>query len=641
MKPFTTRRSTAELCMLALVAVSLLTGLACKRDEVNEPGPPTGPSGASYFVSIFASPSVLPSNTGATSTITAILRKYDGSPIGGKPLRFEIVDGSLNTINLGSLSQKNVTTDTAGVARTTYTVPGADVEGYLWIRATWTDSPWTEQFFSTVPLSLRFKTGPPVSNEYPIASFEIVTPGPYDVNQEITFDGKASEDPDGIIVKWVWDFGDKRTLVSFETMENELPTLNQPIVTHKFKLAGSYVITLKVIDDLGAYDIAQDVIIVGDVSGLAPTACYVITTQTTTGYDPDTDVQFDGSCSSDPDGAIRRWDWNWGDGKYSWNAGYLVTHRWHKVGSYPVSLTVTDDSGLKGIISENITIGGYGSPKSPTASFTFAPAAPEKGQQVVFDATASSDSDGVIQSYDFAFGDGSHSEGTSPIVYHAYNNDGYYFCVLTVTDDDGLLGVATQTIPVGGHTGAPVACFVMTPDPSSGTVTAGERIKFDGTCSTDSNGVIMTWTWMFGDGTVEHDRIQTHVYYTAGTYTVFLRVYDNEGLDGVTSQTFEILAGIPPDADAGADQSFSALACPLAKMVSFNGGLSTDPDGYIAWYNWDFGDGTTSGNVASASISHTYSVLSTIVYSVVLTVTDDDGLTDTDTCSVQMTCAGP
>ena len=270
---------------------------------------------------------------------------------------------------------------------------------------------------------------------------------------------------------------------------------------------------------------------------------------------------------------------------------------------------------------------------APTASFVFSPPIPDAGQPVVFDATASSDTDGVIVSYAWNFGDGARSS-QGPIVYHPYRNERYYFVVLTVKDDSGLQGVSTATVPVGGGTRAPTACFALTPDPDAVSVPAGRRIKFDGYCSSDSDGVIRVWRWQFGDGTAKRGRgITTHVYTRPGRYTAFLTVIDDDRLRGVVSKTFTI--GQPPVADAGTDQSFT-VACPGTRDVSFSGALSGDSDGTIVSYDWSFGDGSTG---AGQSVTHTFTVTSDIVYTVILRVTDDDGLTDTDSATVTFACS--
>jgi len=61
--------------------------------------------------------------------------------------------------------------------------------------------------------------------------------------------------------------------------------------------------------------------------------------------------------------------------------------------------------------------------------------------------------------------------------------------------------------------------------------------------------------------------------------------------------------------------------------VDFDGSGSSDPDGTIAAYHWDFGDGQTPSS--TALVTHTYTVQSeSRVFTVILTVTDDLGGTD-------------
>ena len=80
----------------------------------------------------------------------------------------------------------------------------------------------------------------------------------------------------------------------------------------------------------------------------------------------------------------------------------------------------------------------------------------------------------------------------------------------------------------------------------------------------------------------------------------------------------------PPVADAGLDQTVI-----VNTVVTFDGSGSTDSDGTIISYDWNFNDGNTGTGIAP---THTYGATGT--YTVVLTVTDDDGATDTDTVQI-------
>jgi len=74
----------------------------------------------------------------------------------------------------------------------------------------------------------------------------------------------------------------------------------------------------------------------------------------------------------------------------------------------------------------------------------------------------------------------------------------------------------------------------------------------------------------------------------------------------------------------------------VKEPVIFNSMGSIDPDGTIVSYEWDFGDGTTGSGVTTI---HRYDTLGT--YNVILTVTDNDGATDSDTTTVEITHGNP
>jgi PKD repeat protein len=64
----------------------------------------------------------------------------------------------------------------------------------------------------------------------------------------------------------------------------------------------------------------------------------------------------------------------------------------------------------------------------------------------------------------------------------------------------------------------------------------------------------------------------------------------------------------------------------VGETIRFNGSGSYDPDGSIANYTWDFGDGNSA---TGATPTHTYAQRGT--YTVTLNVTDNEGATDTNT----------
>ena len=138
--------------------------------------------------------------------------------------------------------------------------------------------------------------------------------------------------------------------------------------------------------------------------------------------------------------------------------------------------------------------------------------------------------------------------------------------------------------------------------------------------STDADGTIAAYAWNFGDGTTRGTGANpSHTYAAAGTYTVTLTVTDDDGATGAVSHDVTVTAA-PPGTRRRRRRSRRRRT---AWRRQFDGSTSTDPDGTIAGYAWNFGDGTPRAPVANPT--HTYAAAGT--YTVTLTVTDDDGAT--------------
>ncbi len=320
-------------------------------------------------------------------------------------------------------------------------------------------------------------------------------------------------------------------------------------------------------------------------------------------------VVFNGESSTDPDGSIANWEWDFGDG--TTGTGDNIQHQYDDVKTYTVKLTVTDNAGAKTTLSQDVTTELAN--QFPTAAFT----QESTGLAASFDATGSADADGTIAAYSWDFGDGATETGATPS--HTYAADGTYSVTLQVSDDDGDSTSLTQDITVTN--GAPTAS--LTADISALDVT------FDGSASTDQDGTIAAWGWDFGDGTTGTGQTANHVYAAAGTYEVTLTVTDALGATGSTATSITVDA-----ANQGPTAAFTSEVQDLAVTVDAAG--STDPDGTIESYAWNFGDGSTGTSVTA---SHTYTDAGT--YSVTLTVTDNRGASATNTVDVTVTAPAP
>ena len=170
----------------------------------------------------------------------------------------------------------------------------------------------------------------------------------------------------------------------------------------------------------------------------------------------------------------------------------------------------------------------------------------------------------------------------------------------------------------------PHADFYWSP---SGAIKTGDVVSFHDNSTDD--GTIIAWEWDFGDGNYSIIQNPTHVYSDDGKYDVTLRVIDNNGSTNSTTKQITI-SNRPPVADAGPDQMVNVT------LVSFNGTDSYDPDGEITLYRWNFGDTKTATGV---NVTHNYTHDGE--YVVTLNVTDNDGASDEDTCSVTVDTTAP
>ncbi len=80
-------------------------------------------------------------------------------------------------------------------------------------------------------------------------------------------------------------------------------------------------------------------------------------------------ASFDGSGSSDADGTIAGYAWNFGDGT-AHGTGATPSHTYAAAGTYTVTLTVTDDDGATGTVSHDVTVAAEPPNQAPTAAFT-------------------------------------------------------------------------------------------------------------------------------------------------------------------------------------------------------------------------------------------------------------------------------
>jgi PKD repeat protein/glucose/arabinose dehydrogenase len=153
-------------------------------------------------------------------------------------------------------------------------------------------------------------------------------------------------------------------------------------------------------------------------------------------------------------------------------------------------------------------------------------------------------------------------------------------------------------------------------------------VTFDASASSDPDqGDTLSYVWDFGDSssTVTTSPTVTHVYSTPGTFTVMLTVRDNHGATSAPA-TIQIQVAAAPNQAPTAALRADVTSGPVPLTVTFDASASSDPDqGDTLTYLWDFGDGFSSTESTSPTMTRVYSTPGT--FTTTLTVRDNHGAT--------------
>ncbi|WP_461170385.1 PKD domain-containing protein [Arthrobacter sp. Z1-15] len=417
-----------------------------------------------------------------------------------------------------------------------------------------------------------------VANAAPTAQFESSASG-----LDAMFDAAGSRDVDGTISSYTWDFGDGAAGSGATS-------------GHAYRAPGTYTVTLTVTDNLDAKATVRADLTV-DRTNVTPTASFSTHVR-------DLAVVFDAAASTDPDGTISSYAWDFGDG--TTGTGVNPTHTYAAAGDYLVTLTVVDNRGAASTATATASAQAP-APTGPKAAFTSSVSA----LRASFDASTTSAGTGSITTYAWDFGDGSTGAGRNPV--HDYATGGQYSVRLTATDSSGLSDSVSQTIPVSNP--APVAAFTSSIN--------GRSAGF----SAEDAGAGAVYSWDFGDGTSGTGMTPTRLYAVDGDYAVRLTVTAANGATASVTQNIRA-------ANAAPVAAFTSVVSELS--AAFDASGSTDVEGAPASYAWSFGDGS-SGTGRTAV--HTYTRAGT--YTVTLTVTDSDGATATQTGQIRIASTVP
>lgn len=180
----------------------------------------------------------------------------------------------------------------------------------------------------------------------------------------------------------------------------------------------------------------------------------------------------------------------------------------------------------------NFTSNPPAAPVDPTAVIS-GPTTAEVGEVLTFDASGSQAGSARITGYQWDMGDGTLLSGSS--VQYSYATAGSFTVTLTVVDQAGRTGTATQTVQVNAvvEVTPPIAVI-----DGPTLVTVGELVTFSAAGSTPGSNAIASFAWQSGDGNNTEalpENTFSTIYGLPGQYFPSVTVYDSEGLSSTAS----------------------------------------------------------------------------------------------------------
>ncbi len=406
------------------------------------------------------------------------------------------------------------------------------------------------------------------------------SPAPTDVGVAATFTAVASGGA-GSYTNYAFDFGDGFTASG-----------TSATATHTYAQAGTYPVRVVVTDAYGS-----------QVSTLFTEVVHAAPSVSASGTPDPTDLNVAVAFSASVSGGTGAVGYLWNFGDLTSSTAANPAHIYAAVGSYTVTLTLTDAVGAKATTSFTVVVN-----PDPVASWTASPTTTDLGMAVAFSGSVSGGTGAIT--YAWTFGDGGTASGASPV--HTYATSGTFTTALTVCD--ALLRCSTATSPIVVNA-RPSVSESISADPTD----AGVAVAFTGSVAGGTGPY--SWFWTFGDGSTSTLASPSHAYATPGSYLVSVTVTDAVGssTSGSSSLTVVALPTVSPAA--------SPTTTDVGLGVTFASGLAGGVGPFT--YAWNFGDATTS---TAASPTHAYAASGS--YTVSLVVTDSLGQGTTGTLAV-------
>jgi len=350
----------------------------------------------------------------------------------------------------------------------------------------------------TVTLTATNNTGSKTSSQ--TVKVEVALAASFTYSPALPTAGQAVQFTDastGSLTSWQWYFGDGTS----STAQNP---------SHAFASAGSYSVTLTVMNAAGQNSVTKTVT-VASASTLVASFAYSPASPTV------------GQAVAFTDGSIggpTSWSWVFGDGSTS--TAQNPSHTYTTAGSKTVTLTASNISG-KNSISKTVAVVA-----ALAASYTYSPASPVVDQAVKFTDAST----GSPTSWAWDFNDGTTSTLQNPS--RAFVAAGSYSVTLIASNASTssnvvrVVTVVPKTVLLASFTYSPASPLV------------DQAVQFTDT----STGNPAVWIWDFGDGATSALQNPSHTYAAAGAKAVTLTVSNGEGSSSIGQAV--TVSAIPP-----------------------------------------------------------------------------------------------
>ena len=443
-------------------------------------------------------------------------------------------------------------------------------------------------------------------NAAPVVNFSSFPEGPLAL-EPVHFNATC-HDQDGEMVNWTWDFGDGTGSFYGEN------------VTHSFSDNGNFTVKLTAMDDGGtAVSISRNVIIAN-----IPPNCRAM--EDIVDFE-DRYVLFTGSGSDTPsDMYSLSYRWNFGDGNESeWQNNVIFGHTYREKGNYSAVLTVADDGGLESSDIVNVTIENHfptAEIDSPLENLTVT-----EDDAILFSGVGDdSPSDFASLLFRWDFGDGDSSDwNSSGETVHTYTVSGEFNASLWVMDNNRDTG--SDNISVFVENQAPFSDFEL----EKRTLDEDEvlPVRVGEYNDTPSDVPKLNFTWSANETAFGYGNNASFAWPETGEVTILLRVTDDDGANH-TSANEIIILNVPPKALF----NVSTREIEPGESILFDavGSSDTVSDMSSLDYSW-----TVNGVPAGQGERLTRRFDEKGVFTVKLTVTDNDGAVDTFELPVTVT----